>query len=352
MKWEMLPKNIWIGARGGLDAVRSRHRCALPTAALVTALALLIVAMPALISPGSPGVLAQPSRETPRDKDALVREVVGIDEEINSLSGRLANLEEKSLALKDSIGSVEAEVSGKKKRLSDKRKALSVRVRGIYVNGRANNIDMLLASSDLSDFLQRADFLKKVTSQDAKLIKSVKAESLELEGSLAELKRRGREVGSLYSELKSKRARLTESRSEKRKLLAAAGESSEEVQQQSRQVESKMEEINRPAQAPVPSPKPARHSGRFMTMVATGYSPQEPGLDDHTASGMKATHGVVAVDPSVIPLGTRLNVEGYGYAIAGDTGSAIKGNRIDLCFDTLEEVNSYGWRHITVEILD
>jgi 3D (Asp-Asp-Asp) domain-containing protein len=67
---------------------------------------------------------------------------------------------------------------------------------------------------------------------------------------------------------------------------------------------------------------------------------------------MKAQHGVVAVDPRVVPLGTRLYIEGYGYAIAGDTGSAIKGTRIDLCFDTLEEVDAYGWRTITVEILD
>ena len=53
-----------------------------------------------------------------------------------------------------------------------------------------------------------------------------------------------------------------------------------------------------------------------------------------------------------IPLGTRLYIEGYGSAIAGDTGSAIKGNRIDLCFDTLGEVRAFGWRTITVEILD
>jgi 3D (Asp-Asp-Asp) domain-containing protein len=67
---------------------------------------------------------------------------------------------------------------------------------------------------------------------------------------------------------------------------------------------------------------------------------------------MKAQHGVVAVDPRVIPLGTRLNVEGYGNCIAGDTGSAIKGNRIDLCFDTLAECNAYGMRKVRVEILN
>jgi len=109
-----------------------------------------------------------------------------------------------------------------------------------------------------------------------------------------------------------------------------------------------MQQINAPA-----APVTGRPTGKVLTMVATAYSPQEPGLDDHTASGMRATRGVVAVDPRVIPLGTRLNVEGYGNCIAGDTGSAIKGNRIDLCFDTLEEMNAYGGYHtVRVEILD
>jgi 3D (Asp-Asp-Asp) domain-containing protein len=117
---------------------------------------------------------------------------------------------------------------------------------------------------------------------------------------------------------------------------------------QSSKVEAKIKEINPPGPSVT-----GRPTGKVMMMVATAYSPQEPGLDDHTASGMRATKGVVAVDPRVIPLGTRLNVEGYGNCIAGDTGSAIKGNRIDVCYDTLEEMNAWGgYRTVRVEILD
>ncbi|MBU0699990.1 G5 domain-containing protein [bacterium] len=71
-----------------------------------------------------------------------------------------------------------------------------------------------------------------------------------------------------------------------------------------------------------------------------------------TRSGLKAKYGVVAVDPTVVPLGTKLYVEGYGHAIAADTGSAIKGKRIDLCFDTHQEAVRYGCKQIKVYVLE
>jgi 3D (Asp-Asp-Asp) domain-containing protein len=61
---------------------------------------------------------------------------------------------------------------------------------------------------------------------------------------------------------------------------------------------------------------------------------------------------VVAVDPSVIPLGSRLFIEGYGYAIAGDTGGAIQGMRIDLCFNSYDEAIRFGRRTVKVYIVD
>jgi uncharacterized protein YabE (DUF348 family) len=92
--------------------------------------------------------------------------------------------------------------------------------------------------------------------------------------------------------------------------------------------------------------------GRRMRVEATAYSPREPGLDFRTATGARATHGVIAVDPRVIPLGTRVYVPGYGYAVAADTGGAIKGSRIDLCFETVAECIRWGRRTITIIVLD
>ena len=95
---------------------------------------------------------------------------------------------------------------------------------------------------------------------------------------------------------------------------------------------------------------------RVVVMVATGYtaSPAENGgnRSGRTAIGLRIGHGVVAVDPRFIPLGTRLYIEGYGYAVAADTGGSIKGNRIDLGHDSRGGASRVGRRRVVVHILD
>lgn len=91
-----------------------------------------------------------------------------------------------------------------------------------------------------------------------------------------------------------------------------------------------------------------------LVMTATGYTAgkeSNPDGNGLTYTGMRAERGVVAVDPRVIPLYTRLYIEGYGPAIAADTGGAIKGNKIDLCFDTVAEALEFGVRPVKVYIL-
>ncbi len=94
---------------------------------------------------------------------------------------------------------------------------------------------------------------------------------------------------------------------------------------------------------------------RTLRMLATAYDPGPrscgPRATGHCANGMHAGKGVVAVDPRVIRLGTRLYVEGYGYCIAADTGGAIKGNKIDLCYNTYGEAIRFGRKYVTVHVL-
>ena len=91
---------------------------------------------------------------------------------------------------------------------------------------------------------------------------------------------------------------------------------------------------------------------RMINMVATGYSPHEGNGRGICATGMRAGYGVVAVDPRVIRLHSRLYIEGYGYAVAGDTGGAIKGRRVDLGHNTFREANNVGRKHVKVWVLD
>jgi prepilin-type processing-associated H-X9-DG protein len=96
-------------------------------------------------------------------------------------------------------------------------------------------------------------------------------------------------------------------------------------------------------------------SGRISAihrMEATAYLPTDGSTDGITATGIAARYGVVAVDPRVIPLGTRVFIPGYGEAIAADTGGDIKGNRIDLCMENYFSCMAFGRRAVDVYVMD
>ncbi len=117
--------------------------------------------------------------------------------------------------------------------------------------------------------------------------------------------------------------------------------------------------VNIGAQNKIQTEKGFLAYSNVLTMNASAYTAgfestgKNPG--DHgygiTASGMIAQKGVVAVDPNFIPLGTELYVENYGIAIAGDTGGAIKGNKIDLFYENVNDALNFGRRNVTVYVL-
>ncbi|SES23109.1 Uncharacterized conserved protein YabE, contains G5 and tandem DUF348 domains [Gracilibacillus ureilyticus] len=112
------------------------------------------------------------------------------------------------------------------------------------------------------------------------------------------------------------------------------------------------------AAAPSSQPIVSRGGEQEVTtlyMHATAYNWNCASCDGRgltsTGYNLKANpHGVIAVDPSVIPLGTKVWVEGYGYAVARDTGGAIKGNKIDVHMPTLQQAQSFGSRTVQVKI--
>jgi 3D (Asp-Asp-Asp) domain-containing protein/LysM repeat protein len=97
-------------------------------------------------------------------------------------------------------------------------------------------------------------------------------------------------------------------------------------------------------------------SGKEITVSATAYTADCQGCSGTTATGvdLKANPDakVIAVDPSVIPLGSKVYVEGYGYATAADTGSAIKGNRVDIFVPNEQDAVNWGVKNVKVQILN
>ena len=89
-----------------------------------------------------------------------------------------------------------------------------------------------------------------------------------------------------------------------------------------------------------------------VNVLATGYTPYDEGCTGITATGAKATKGIIAADTRVLPFGTKIYVPGYGVGVVADRGGAIKGNRIDLCYDGLQDALNWGVRNITIYVLE
>ncbi|TAA72598.1 3D domain-containing protein [Planococcus salinarum] len=115
-----------------------------------------------------------------------------------------------------------------------------------------------------------------------------------------------------------------------------------------------------PAQSTAPAqtsaPAPSSQSGKEMTVSATAYTAFCVGCSGTTYTGIdlraNPNQKVIAVDPTVIPLGSKVWVEGYGVAIAGDIGGAIKGNKIDVFIPSQEAALQWGRKNVTIKILE
>ncbi len=115
-------------------------------------------------------------------------------------------------------------------------------------------------------------------------------------------------------------------------------------------------EVAPEAEAPAAEPAAQEESVKEITVEATAYTADCEGCSGTTATGVNLKENpdekVIAVDPNVIPLGSKVYVEGYGYATAADTGGAIKGNRIDVFIPSQDQATDWGRRSVNVKILE
>jgi len=100
--------------------------------------------------------------------------------------------------------------------------------------------------------------------------------------------------------------------------------------------------------------KEIKEETEWFYFIATGYSANDPaqGTNSITATGKEIKTGMIAVDKKIIPLGTKIEIKDFGIFVAEDTGGKIKGNRIDIYFETKEEAKNFGRKVIWVRVLD
>lgn len=130
-----------------------------------------------------------------------------------------------------------------------------------------------------------------------------------------------------------------------------AGESQGAVEENQEAVEEQVESANEVEETTTEEVR-----GKTFAVEATAYTAGCSGCSGITATGINLNNDpyakVIAVDPNVIPLGTQVYVEGYGYAVAGDTGGAIKGNKIDVHLPTKEEAYNWGRKTVNITLIE
>lgn len=229
-------------------------------------------------------------------------------------------------------------------------RVLGAHLRRLYEEGEPNAIAILLGSSSLDDAVTRLNELDQNARQGASAADDAQSGRAKLSRLSQTLATRVRGAELLEARAERTATALASARAARVTYLASLARQRRLTTKQIAALDSHAQRVVQEAQmiqAHTPATSaPAFVSGpRTVTVTATGYS-----LPGQTATGLPVGPGVVAVDPSVIPLGTRMIIPGYGEGVAADTGSAVTGYTIDLWFPTLADALAWGRRTVTISL--
>jgi len=315
----------------------------------------------------SPGV-----DQAEREHDKAVYDLLVLEQRLATTERRLAEAEREQDRLAGLLAAAAADQNRAERDLTTTRSRLTARVRSMYIRGELSWLDFIAGSSDLRQLVDRTVLLSRVLTSEARLageIERARAVAVEAEASL----RRATDAQTgLVNEAHALRGHLDQALTEQDALAARLGERLASAQADARAAHARMEAINRQAAegasaggdggGGTPAGDTSRdagastlttigsagpRAGRRLTVRATAYA-----LPGTTATGVGVRYGIIAVDPRVIPLGTRLYVPGYGEGIAADTGGAVKGNRIDVWLPSQARAEEWGVKTLTITILD
>jgi peptidoglycan DL-endopeptidase CwlO len=204
------------------------------------------------------------------------------------------------------------------------------------------------------------DSLSRAVGQNNRIIEQARESRQQLAAVEARLAEQATELDALAAAAEQRVAELAATTAARRSFVASLRQQQglkaarvAEIEAQARTAEQRSAAISPPTEplaadsdAILSAPAALAASGpQTITVSSTGYS-----LRGQTSTGMQTAAGVVAVDPSVIPLGARLTIPGYGTGIAADTGGSVRGNVIDLWLPTLQQARAWGRRTITITI--
>jgi cystine transport system substrate-binding protein len=287
---------------------------------------------------------------------AAVLELYSLDTRLTAAKQRLAALQSEGAKLRTQGAELRKALRIARTDTRVSQNLLASRLRFIYEHGTTTSLDILMGAKSLEDALTQLDDYNRVSAADADVllqVQTARRHSLRLQQDLAGRERTLAATTTAAASTVAQLEQLTADRQAyiadlaRRRSLDASRIS--QITVQATAAVAKSQTLAPPPQAPnadvsVPVATvglTTAAGGRTLTVVATGYD-----LRGNTASGLPVGWGIAAVDPSVIPLGTRIVVPGYGVAVAADTG--VYGSSIDLWFPTATQAFAWGRRTITI----
>jgi 3D (Asp-Asp-Asp) domain-containing protein len=278
----------------------------------------------------------------------------------------LSSLEAQTERLRREQGQLSEQIAATRHTRDVSERRLEENLSLLYKQGDVDELAFVLGAESLDEALTRVDDLNRVADQSKQFVEITSQAEAQLAVLSATLADRRTRLERGIAEARRTASSLLAARADRLAFIGRLRTQAQLKRSQVHELEAAAQRVVKKsatlqaaaapgptttapspvdAAPPTESPAPLETSGRTITVSSTGYS-----LSGQTATGMPVGWGVVAVDPAVIPLGTRLTIPGYGEAVAADTGGAVRGSTIDLWFPTLAQARAWGRRTVTITL--
>jgi 3D (Asp-Asp-Asp) domain-containing protein/peptidoglycan hydrolase CwlO-like protein len=278
------------------------------------------------------------------EEESLIEEIIATETLIEIKKNQIEELSGTIKKIENELKELNVERIGLEKKLSIKKDELKGRVIYTYKYGNDNVVKMMVSARDINEFVTSLYILKNIMKRDAELITEIRLDKEFYDRVLRKSEEKKRQLETTQKDQQDEQKKLEVTLQKGNTLLEKVKGERSSVQKTLADIRARIAELQ---------PQGIALAGEWK-VVATAYYAGGGGLngDGTTATGLRARKGIIAVDPRLIPLGTKLYIEGYGQALAADTGGRIKGDRVDLCFDSLDECYRYGRRKIYVYLVE
>jgi 3D (Asp-Asp-Asp) domain-containing protein len=299
-----------------------------------------------------------------RSERETVLELFVLETRVARARGDVASLRARSAQLARERQLARRRAAAVRHSLATARRRLVQALRTLYQHGQPDPVAIVLGATSVDQAVQGIDDLRRAAQANRRLIADLRRKETRVKALEAELRARDRRLAearrsaeAAVAQLEAMRVARTRSlaslrarRGLTRRQIASLDELARKAQRRSALLTARSTRAGADAATATPvATRAAPHpgSGGQTSMVVDAVAYHLPG---RTASGLPVGIGIVAVDPSVIPLGTRMFVPGYGPAVAADVGSAVRGTIIDLWMPSRAKALAWGRRTVTITL--